>query len=34
MTGPQVMGYIYLDYDDVLEIHTFQLEKFGGTSGI
>ena len=30
----KVIGYIYLDEDDIKSIHTDQLEQFGGADGI
>ena len=30
----KTVGYIYLDTDDILEIHEDQLAKFGGSDGI
>ena len=30
----KTVGYIYLDTDDILEIHEDQLDKFGGSDGI
>jgi death on curing protein len=30
----KVIGYIYLDEDDVVDIHNDQLAQFGGASGI
>jgi death on curing protein len=34
MSGPKIIGYIYLDVEDVLAIHDLQIAKFGGASGI
>lgn len=30
----KVIGYIYLDEDDIREIHTTQLAQFGGADGV
>ncbi|MDZ4661059.1 MAG: hypothetical protein SGJ18_05510 [Pseudomonadota bacterium] len=30
----KIVGYIYLDEDDVKEIHDDQISKFGGSLGI
>lgn len=30
----KVIGYIYLDEDDIRDIHTAQLAQFGGADGI
>lgn len=34
MSSPKIIGYIYLDYEDVLAIHQLQIDKFGGANGI
>lgn len=30
----EIIGYIYLDEEDILEIHSDQIQQFGGSEGI